>query len=145
MIISQVGLDFIKREEGFRALPYMDLNGFSTIGYGHKVLPGEVFGALSTIEAQSILEKDLQKVYSCIATNVTYTQLTQSQFDALCSLIFNIGCGNFSSSEVLKNLNNGNIEAASEAFKNWHRPNLMGRRLREIALFNTPNGEYLAT
>lgn len=134
---SKQAYDLIRQEEGFRSLPYMDSNGFSTIGFGHKVLPGETFGAISTVEGQSLLEKDLSKVVSCINHNVTYN-LNQNQFDALCSFVFNIGCGNFCSSEVFKNINVGKMDKAAQAFKNWHTPNLMGRRLREIALFTKP-------
>ena len=41
MEISEAGLDLIKRSEGFRAEPYRDVAGYATIGYGHKLRPGE--------------------------------------------------------------------------------------------------------
>ena len=43
MQLSAEGLDLIKRFEGFRSQQYTDVAGFSTIGYGHRVVEPEVF------------------------------------------------------------------------------------------------------
>jgi lysozyme len=141
--ISIVGYNLIKREEGFRAKEYKDLNGFGTIGYGHKILPGEVFGIISPVDGTSILVRDVQKTVDCINSHVT-KQLAQYEMDALCSLVFNIGCSGFASSQVLHFINIGKMDEAAEAFKNWHRPNLMGRREREICVFKGDQACLLA-
>lgn len=134
LYLSTNGAEFIKSKEGFRATPYKDGNGFGTIGFGHKIRDGEVFGAISSVEATSIFFKDVAEAENCIRSNV-HVQLTQNQFDALCSFVYNIGCRGFVGSQVLFYLNKGEFDLAADAFKNWHRPNLMGRRESEIALF----------
>jgi len=134
MTISSLGIKFLKREEGFRATPYKDGNGFGTIGFGHKIRKGEVFGAISSVEATSLMLKDIAEAEQCIRANV-HVPITQNQFDALCSFVYNIGCAGFMGSQVLFHLNKKEYVLAADAFMNWHRPNLEGRRKREIALF----------
>ena len=134
MEMSSEGILFLKQEEGFRATPYKDGNGFATIGFGHKVKAGECFGAISSVEATALLERDLAVAEKCINDNV-HVPITQSMFDALCSFVYNIGCAGFMGSQVLFHLNNKEYDLAADAFMNWHRPNLEGRRKREIALF----------
>lgn len=131
---SEKGRAFLKQQEGFRATPYKDGNGFGTIGFGHKIKPGEMFGALSSVEATALLEQDVAIAEKCINDNV-HVPLTQNQFDALCSFTYNIGCAGFMGSQVLYHLNRKDYDGAADAFMNWHRPNLEGRRKREIALF----------
>ena len=140
MNLSGNGIRFLKQREGFRATVYKDLNGYDTIGFGHKVKPGETFGAISSVEATALLYRDAQDAVNCINMNV-HPSLNQNQFDALCSFVYNIGCDRFKESQVLYALNRKDFEGAAEAFKNWHRPNLMNRRLAEIELFK---GEYSA-
>ena len=66
-------------------------------------------------------------------------QLNQNQFDALVSLVFNIGTGAFARSTLLKRLNVGDYNGAAEAFLMWRnaggKPILLNRRKREKALF----------
>jgi lysozyme len=68
--------------------------------------------------------------------------LTQHQFDALFSLAFNIGLEHFANSTLLKLLNAGDYVGASHQFSSWKyaggAPVLLPRRLREVALFQTP-------
>ena len=59
MNVSSRGVDLIKSFEGFSAVPYKDVKGLLTIGFGHLIKPGEVFGALSSVEATSLLERDV--------------------------------------------------------------------------------------
>ncbi|ECD2012167.1 lysozyme, partial [Salmonella enterica subsp. enterica serovar Give] len=66
--------------------------------------------------------------------------LNQNQYDALCSLIFNIGASAFTGSSVRRYLNAGNYTAAADAFLKWSRagsnPTILApRRGRERAMF----------
>ncbi|EII9641194.1 lysozyme, partial [Salmonella enterica] len=86
-----------------------------------------------------LLRDDLSWVEHCIAERVT-VPLNQNQYDALCSLIFNIGASAFISSTVRRYLNAGNYIAAADAFLKWSRagsnPTLLApRRGRERAMF----------
>jgi lysozyme len=54
------------------------------------------------------------------------TPLTQSQFDALVSLTFNIGGGEFAKSTLLGNLNSGDLAGAAEQFPVWNKVRVDG-------------------
>ncbi len=141
MNISASGIDFIKSFEGFSATPYKDGAGFPTVGYGHKMLKGETFpDGVDTDSALSLLETDLQPVVSIISSLVK-TPLTQNEFDALCSLAYNIGCGAFRNSTLLKCLNENDFDKASAEFTKWDHAGgevvdgLLRRREAEQELF----------
>ncbi|EDJ3683435.1 lysozyme, partial [Salmonella enterica] len=89
--------------------------------------------------ADRLLRDDLSWVERCIAERVTVS-LNQNQYDALCSLIFNIGANAFTGSSVRRYLNAGNYTAAADAFLKRSRagsnPTILApRRGRERAMF----------
>jgi len=71
------------------------------------------------------------------------SQLTQNEFDALCSLCFNIGCKAFTDSTLVRLLNEGDFDAAEAQFKRWNKQagkelaGLTRRRSAEETLFAT--------
>lgn len=143
MQISQRGIDAIKRHEGLRLFAYLDSAGVATIGYGST--EGVRLGQhITSSEAEYKLRKDLDWVEKCIADQVR-VPLTQSQYDALCSLIFNIGAGAFADSTLLRKLNAGDYHGAAEEFPRWNKARVNGvmeplagltsRRLAEQSLF----------
>jgi hypothetical protein len=72
--------------------------------------------------------------------------LTQNQFDALVSLIYNIGTGGFSSSTLLQMINASNFAGAADQFSRFVYSGgvvlqgLVTRRAAERALFMTSGG-----
>lgn len=104
MRISQNGLDLIKKSESFAPLPYICPAGKLTIGYGHCILPHESFTKITEKDAEEILRKDAAIAENCINKAVK-VPLTQNQFDALVSFIFNVGCAAFLKSTLLRKLN----------------------------------------
>ncbi len=137
--LSDNGRQFIEHEEGERSTAYQDSVGVWTIGYGHTgdVRPGET---ISQEEADQLLAGDTAWAVKAVNAGLT-VEATQNQFDAMVSLTFNIGSHAFSSSTVLKDINNGDIAGAADAFLLWKnaggQPVLLGRRTRERALFLT--------
>lgn len=143
MKISDSGLAALKREEGCKLTAYPDSRGVWTIGTGHT---GKVDGVavhkgmtITQDTADRLLRDDLSWVEHCIAERVTVV-LNQNQYDALCSLIFNIGASAFISSTVRRQLNAGNYTTAADAFLKWSRagsnPTILApRRGRERAMF----------
>jgi lysozyme len=128
--------------EGCRLVAYQDGNGIWTIGYGHTG-PGVVEGLACTLaEAQAWLDQDLATADAAIARLVKMA-LTQNQWDALVSLVYNIGAGNFAKSTVLRELNQGNAVGASAAIAMWNKVagqvsrGLATRRAAEQKLFMT--------
>ncbi|HDX4395659.1 TPA: lysozyme [Enterobacter bugandensis] len=145
MRISRRGIDFIRQEEGERLTTYEDPRGILTIGVGHtgevNNIPVSVGMTITPEQSVALLKDDLAWVENTLASSVT-TQLTQNQYDALCSLIFNIGPTAFRQSTLLKLLNQGHFSAAADEFLKWRKAGgdpdiLLPRRQRERAYFLT--------
>jgi len=142
-IISDIGLALIKSYEGFRPLETILVSGQHVIGYGHECVEGEA-AELTDKQASELLEADLEPFIELINNNV-HAPLSQSQFDALVSLSFNIGAYAFLNSTVLHYLNNGQTLAAAAGFDEWRKSTISGkvyvvdalvrRRTAEKALF----------
>lgn len=114
--ISQKGLDFIKNFEGLKLKVYLCPAGKRTIGYGHVLGTTERYNEITKETAENILRNDLKASEYVINKSVT-AKLNQEQFDALVSLVFNWGAGNFLKSKGLIKLNNSDYEGAMKEFK----------------------------
>lgn len=140
MFISNKGLNLIKHFESLQLKAYKCSANVWTIGYGHtkNVKEGD---RISEDQANYFLMQDLYSVERAIIRHVK-TEINQNQFDALCSLIFNIGITAFKDSTLLNKLNNNDFNGASNEFKRWNRVNgivmrgLIRRRQAEQDLFN---------
>lgn len=101
MKTSIIGRNLIKTFEGYRENAYLDPVGIWTIGYGHTggVKEGDT---VTEAGADALLQQDLKAAENTV--NATGLKLSQLQFDALVSLVYNIGSGNFNSSTLLKQL-----------------------------------------
>ena len=119
MELSPAGLDLIETSEGFRAQVYTDVAGFPTIGYGHRLQPGESFpNGVTELEAQAILTADVSDAQQAVSRLVKVA-LTQGQFDALVDFTFNLGAGRLASSTLLRDLNLGQYDAAAQQLLVW--------------------------
>ncbi|HID9706259.1 TPA: lysozyme [Serratia marcescens] len=142
MKISNNGIDFLKRQEGEKLSAYKDARGIPTIGVGHTGLvdgkPVAMGMTISKEKSSDLLRFDLQWTERAInSANVT---LNQNQYDALCSLVFNIGASAFNGSTLLRKLKGGDYAGAADQFLAWKRAGndpdiLLPRRQRERALF----------
>ncbi|HGO6127510.1 TPA: lysozyme [Burkholderia cepacia] len=137
--ISDAGVQAIMQREGFSATPYRDANGYS-IGYGHFIKPGESFTSIDQSTGQALLMQDIASAQQAVASSVT-VPLTQNQFDALVSFVYNIGVGAFRSSTLLAQLNAGNYSAVGTQMRRWNlsvgvvNAALVTRRESEIQQF----------
>jgi lysozyme len=139
--INQATLSLIESFEGLRLNAYLDSVGVPTIGYGHTrgVKIGQV---ITESQAQEFLKRDLQDAIAGVERLVT-TELTDNQFGALVSLVFNIGIGNFAKSSLLRKVNMKQFIAAADSFAAWNKaggkvlPGLTRRRAAEKKLFLT--------
>lgn len=151
LTISPIGLKLIKSYEGFRPSDKLLVSGQRVVGYGHRVDDKDSV-TLTKASAERLLNDDLSLFENMINENV-HAPLSQSQFDALCSLAFNIGPKAFLSSDVLHALNNGRPLDAANAFDVWCKSNIDGRtyivdalvrrRTAEKALFLKPEGSQI--
>lgn len=143
MKTSHVGKNLIKHFEGFRAIAYLCPAGVWTIGYGTTRINGKLISEVAKIttdEADVLLEQDLKVFEDSINQNVA-AKLSQNQFDALSSFVYNVGVGNFKKSTLLKKLNANKPLDAAEEFLKWNKankvilPGLTKRRKMEKELF----------
>jgi lysozyme len=146
--VTQEMLDFIKKFEGFYSKPYYDPAGVLTIGYGFTKddIPNlNQNSRITPDEAEKFLEKRLKEYYIGIVRKNVTRPITQNQLIALTSLAYNVGEDAFKKSDVLVKLNKGDIEGASEAFKNLrfiHKKKSLGlerRRDSEKEMFLAKN------
>lgn len=141
MHIDEQGLQLIKEFEGLRLDAYRCPAGVWTIGYGHTagVRPGDT---LTAQMADVLLRQDVTAAEGCVNRHATVS-LTQNQFNALVSFVFNLGCENFRRSTLLKKLNAGDVQGAAEELLRWVRAGnvtlsgLVRRRMAEKALFES--------
>src|SRR3990167_4816773 len=116
MQVSDEGLALIKEHEGCKLEAYLCPAGVWTVGVGHTgpdVFRGRT---ITQDEADALLRKDIAHAERCVNLSVT-VELLQHEFDALVSLVFNIGCAAFRGSTLLRKLNAGDDAAAKEILR----------------------------
>ncbi len=134
MKISQSGIDFIKKFEGYlRKLPdgnciaYRCPAGVLTIGHG--VTEGVKAGMIWTPEqAEAALQRELAK-HEAAVMRLCAIDLNQNQFDALVSFSYNCGSGALAKSTLLKKLNKGDFRGAQGEFLKWDKATVNGKRV----------------
>lgn len=134
---------FIKGYETFAPVAYADGNGHS-IGWGSQRINGlpVVAGQRITIEQanKAFIEHMQTETIPYIHRNCR-ALLTQSMFDALCSLCYNIGGPSFAASTLLVELNSSRYLNAASRFGEWRKANgqvnagLVTRRAAERNFF----------
>lgn len=145
MRISPAGISFIKRWEGFRSEPYQDIKGVWTIGYGSTHGITKDAHAIDKDGATQLLLDDMRHFEHAIETYID-KPLNQNQFDALCSLIYNVGTAPLQKT-LGSFLNACDYQGAADQFLRWDHAGqveiegLKKRREEERKLFLTPTEE----
>lgn len=148
MRLSRKGRDLIRKHESQVGVVYKDPVGHLTAGIGHKLTPAEkkVYRRGQPVPEQQIqgwFTQNIQEAENAILEMVS-RPLNRNQFDALVSLVYNIGRGNFAKSQLRRDLNAGNYQAAAKSFGTWRKAGgrvLRGleiRRKEEAELFMAP-------
>ena len=157
MRTNAAGIALIKRFESLRLKAYKCPAGVWTIGYGHTgdVKAGDV---ITEHQADAILDVDLDK-FERIVSEAVKCPLSENQFSALVSFVFNVGPGRAAKgkdpgrdgfvtlksgkpSTMLRRLNEGGGPlAAAPEFAKWNKAGgavltgLVARREAERQLF----------
>ena len=139
MRLGPNGTALIEHFEQCRLAAYQDSKGVWTIGWGHTagVKPGDI---CTQQQADAWFMQDTGMAASEVNLLV-HVSLTQNQFDALVSFVYNLGDENFCDSTLLRLLNGRQYTAAAAEFPKWDLCNriplqgLEARRLAEQALF----------
>ena len=144
VIASEEAKKKLKKHEGLSLKAYQDVAGVWTVGYGVTgMVEGTKIGPSTKISpemAEALLEARVAEVADQV-TRAVKVPLTQPQFDALVSLVYNIGITQFSRSTLLKKLNKKDYQGAAEQFPRWKYAGgkesigLLKRRMQEMALF----------
>lgn len=135
-----VNVDAIKEHEGLRLVAYLDSVGVWTIGYGDTG-PDVVKGLVITkAQAEERLRKRLRE-FEGYVNRMVKVKLTQNQFDALVSLVYNIGPTNFSTSTLLRKLNASDYLGAADQFPVWNKGRVEGKLVVIKGLTNRRKSE----
>jgi lysozyme len=145
--LSDRGLSFIERHEGYVDHLYNDSNGNCTIGYGHLLHHGGCNSSdraryphgISRAQARNLLRADVGVAERAVRADVQ-VRLNQHQFDALVSFTFNIGTNAFRSSTLLRLLNQGHYSQVPAQMMRWTIGGLESRRRDEVRLWKY--GQY---
>lgn len=151
MKVSQTGVNLIQFYEKLRLKPYFatkkeKAKNIATIGWGNtyyqdgtpvKITDKPITKEQADLLFKIILTKDCEEPLN----RLVKSPLTQNQFDALSSLIYNIGITNFLTSTALRRLNAKNYLGAADAMVWFNKqdgkvmPGLVTRRQKEKDLF----------
>ncbi|MCR5867729.1 lysozyme [Aquincola sp. J276] len=153
--------ELIMAFEGWEPSPYDDPSGYCTIGFGRLIKKSKCAEIdlsayprpLTSKEGAEFLEEDTRTARSAVQRLVK-RDLSDHQFGALTSFVFNVGKDQFAKSTLLLLVNNGYFDAAAKEFGKWILsrkkvlPGLIARRSCEAALFRNllkPNtaGEFV--
>lgn len=158
MNISENGLKKLVEWEGSEGKVYKDSAGLPTIGVGHLLTKDELHSGkisilgksvhyrdgLSEQQIRDLLKQDIVSREAAV-TNLVRVPLTQNQFDALVSFVFNVGRHAFQNSTLLKKLNAGQYDEVPNQLERWvysggkKTEGLVNRRRNEIALWSSVN------
>lgn len=148
--LNPATIQLVKSQEALRLQAYDDVNGMplavgeiphgtATIGFGHtfSVKPGDT---CTEVQADQWLSSDLRSAQDVVEATVKVT-LSDNEYGALVSFVFNIGGSKFRSSTLLSMLNAGKYENVPVQMARWNKSRgevtkgLVRRRVAEIALW----------
>lgn len=117
---SDAMINKLKSHEAFRAKPYKPTAADRwTIGYGTTYIDGVPVRPdtpeITEAQAVELLKKDVALFEAAVKASVTKV-ITQSMFDAMVSLTYNLGPAGFRRTDVLRLVNAGDYQGAADAF-----------------------------
>lgn len=142
---SDNAINLIKKWEKFSDKTYLCSSGKKTIGYGTRVEfhPELKNACISEPKAVQLLKSDLDRDVVTAINKFVRVPLKQNEFDALVSLIYNIGRGKFVNSKLLNDINSGNLKSLIKNWSEFRKGNggisngLVNRRSEEIRLYSS--------
>lgn len=119
-------IDMIKKHEALRLEAYLPTaHDVWTIGWGHTSTARQGM-TITKAQAEQLLREDLAWVRDVLDKEVK-VPLTQPQYDALASFVFNLGGANFRSSTLLKRLNAKDYVGAANELLRWDKQRQNGK------------------
>lgn len=146
MKTSEEGIALIKRFEQFRSCPYIDAVSVPTIGWGNTYYESGIRvkmsdSCISMARADELHDKILEK-FEKVVIDLVKVELDQPQFDALVSLVYNIGGAAFSRSTMLKRINKNSYNSGiRREFQRWNKGRVNGELVPLRGLTRRRNDE----
>lgn len=147
LTVSDGCLEYIKAGEGFSAMPYNDGTGWY-IGYGCACDPADYPNGITEAQAEALLREKMALFGEAVIAFLDRYGLraTQGQFDALCSMSYNLGtawlnASNRLPSMLIKGIGSFSDEEIVSAFAAWCHigtsvsEGLLSRRIVEAKMF----------
>lgn len=145
--ISKDGINLIKHHEKLRLKAYDINDGKVTIGYGHTTGNYKIGDDITEVKAIELLRNDLQTAESGVKRIFKQwkekgidRKISQSMYDSMVSMAFNIGVSGLRSSDFIKDIKTGDYSKAAGKILtlkiNDKFPGLKIRRAEEYKLFN---------
>jgi len=135
--------------EGYRPKAYQDAAGIWTVGYGHTRTAEKYRGLTITYpEALALFETDINQAAALVDSwqALHRIRLTQSQYDALISFVFNVG---YIPTSLTRRIKTGQGNSVSNIIKEYTHaggvqlPGLIFRRQYEANLFNRTKNIFI--
>lgn len=142
--LSKQGTELIAKFEGLRLKPYKCSAGVPTIGIGSTFYEDKsrvkmTDPAITKDRAIQLFQHTVKQYESAVRAFIK-VELNQNQFDALVSLCYNIGPGNFSGSSLVKAINNkADKEEITYRWKLWNKAKgkvIKGLVIRRVSELN---------
>jgi lysozyme len=147
MNVSKEFINLITLFEGLKTKAYYDSGGVATIGIGTIVYPGgnivKINDVITEEQAVEYLNHEVSKKSEQISKALEGIDINQNQFDAIISLVYNIGYYAFIKSTLLKLIKaNPNDPAIEKEWNKWNHVQgkvvggLTSRRKKEFELYS---------
>lgn len=112
-------IEKLKQSERFRPNPYQDTEGVWTIGYGNTFLADgsrvtENTPPVTKEQANTLMRLKLAEEFVPVVQRHVRVPITQSMFDSLVHMAYNVGTGGFAAFARASGLNGGYYEQAAE-------------------------------
>ena len=143
--IPPAAIALIQAFEGQALEPYRDVAGFWTVDTGHLVTRDRAAPrppAITPEEAETLLAQNLGRAARSVLRLIA-VPLTDGQYGALVSFVFNLGGFALQASTLRRRLNEGDVAGAADEFPKWRFAGgrewrgLLRRRLAEQSLFRS--------
>jgi lysozyme len=132
--VSAAGIKELQAMESVEPYVYTDTAGYQTIGVGHKITPHELetgellidgnavrwIKGLTPEQIDGLMRADLATAEWTVESLVK-VPLTDNQFAALTSFVFNIGAEAFKNSSVLRVLNQEHYDMVPDMLRMWNK------------------------
>lgn len=125
--VNKATVEMIKGFESFRSEPYLDIAGVPTIGYGTTNGITMDTAPITEEEAEEFLMEDIGLAESAVSKYIR-TSLTDNQFGALVSLVYNVGNGPLIGTigRLLNNVVQPDYAGAADGFLAWNKARVRG-------------------